>query len=60
MYYICGFTHACDLFYIVYTGACPGIRKGGGPKSERLFFWGGLFNFFLGGATQKRDEKMIF
>ena len=39
-------------------GACPGIRKGGGPKSENFFFW--LFNFSGGGgAAQKIAEKMI-
>ena len=40
------------------TGACPGIRKRGGPKSERLFFF--AFQFFRGGPAQKRDEKIIF
>ena len=47
--------HAC-----VYTaGACPGIRKrGGGPKSESLFF---CFSIFKGGgAAQKIAGKMIF
>ena len=47
-----------------YTGACPGIRKGGGPKIWSLFFF--FFFFFAfqffrwGGPAQKRDEKMIF
>ena len=45
------------------TGACPGIRKRGGPKSESLFFF--FFFFFLlfnfsggGGPAQKLAEKM--
>ena len=44
----------------MYPGACPGIRKGGGPKSESLFF---IFCFSIfqgGGAAQKIAEKMIF
>ena len=42
------------------TGACPGNCKGGGPKSESLFFL--AFQFFRGGGgpAQKIDEKMIF
>ena len=40
------------------TVACPEIRKGGGPKSESLFFL--LFNFSGGGPAQKIAEKMIF
>ena len=43
-------------------GACPGIRKRGGPKSESLFFF--FFFFFLlfnsSGPAQKLAEKMIF
>ena len=38
----------------VNTGACPGIRKRGGPKSESLFFFFFLlFNFSGGGAQLK-------
>ena len=33
--------------------------RGGGPKSESLFFFL-LFNFSGGGAAQKIAEKMIF
>ena len=33
------------------SGACPGIRKRGGPKSESLFFF---FNFSGGGGAQLR------
>ena len=43
--------------YIINTVACPGIRMGGGRKSERLFF---AFQFFKGGPAQKIAEKMIF
>ena len=35
-----------------YSGACPGIRKGKGPKSEILFFL--LFHFSGGGGAQLR------
>ena len=44
------------------TGACPGIRKRGGPKSESLFFFFFFaFQFFRGGGpAQKLAEKMIF
>ena len=49
------------------AGACPGIRKRGGPKSESLFFFFFfffffflLFNFSGGGPAQKLAEKMIF
>ena len=45
------------------SGACPGIRKRGGPKSESLFFFFFflLFNFSWGGGpAQKIAEKMIF
>ena len=44
------------------TGACPGIRKGGGggSKSESLFFCFSIFSGRGGGPAQKRDEKMIF
>ena len=38
-------------------GACPGIRKRGGPESESLFFF--AFQFFRGGGpAQKLAEKM--
>ena len=44
-----------------YTGACPGICKKGGPKSESLFFFFFLvFNFQGGGPAQKLAEKMTF
>ena len=50
--------------YVILSGACPGIRKGRGPKSESLFFFFFffflLFNFSGGGAAQKIAEKMIF
>ena len=50
------------------TGACPGICKRGGPKSESLFFFFFVFFFFFfcfsifqgGGPAQKLAEKMIF
>ena len=38
----------------MHTGACPGIRKRGGPKSESLFFW--LFNLSGGGGAQLRKQ----
>ena len=42
-----------------HTGACPGIRKRGGPKSESLFFFFFFaFQFFRGGPDQKLAEKM--
>ena len=34
------------------SGACPGIRKRRGPKSESLFFFFLLFNFSGGGPAQ--------
>ena len=43
-----------------WSGACPGIRKRGGPKSESFFFFFLLFNFSGGGPAQKLAEKMIF
>ena len=40
------------------AGACPGIRKGGGAKSESLFF---CFTIFQGGASsENRWENDIF
>ena len=43
------------------SGACPGIRKGRGPKSESLFFFFFCFSIFQGGGpAQKIAEKMIF
>ena len=43
------------------SGACPGIRKRGGPKSESLFFFFFFFQFFRGGGpAQKLAEKMTF
>ena len=41
--------HYCLLLWAS-VGACPGIRKGGGPKSQ----------FLRGGPAQKIDEKIIF
>ena len=46
----------------MYSGACPGIRKGGGGGGENLkknlFF---AFHYFKGrGAAQKIADKMIF
>ena len=35
----------------VAPGACPGIRKRGGPKSENLFFF--FFNFSGGAQLRK-------
>ena len=38
--------------------ACPGLRKGGGRKSESFFF---AFQFFKGGGlAQKITEKITF
>ena len=48
---------------LLVTGACPGIRKRGGPKSESLFFFLFfflLFNYSGGGPAQKIAEKIIF
>ena len=44
------------------AGACPGIRKRGGPKSESLFFFFFFaFHFFRGGGpAQKLAEKKTF
>ena len=52
----------CNMYI---TGACPGIRKRGGPKSESpfffFFFFFFAFQFFRGGGpAQKLAEKMIF
>ena len=42
------------------AGACPGIRKGGGAKIWKPFFFL-LFNFLGGGGpAQEIAEKMIF
>ena len=48
-----------NSFFTVLTGACPGIRKRGGPKAESLFFFFG-FSIFQGGPAQKLAEKMTF
>ena len=52
------------LLHVCYgkSGACPGIRKGGGPKICKLFFFFFflLFNISGGGPAQKIAEKMIF
>ena len=41
------------IIFILSTGACPGIRKGGGgPKSESFFFF--AFQYFRGGGPQLR------
>ena len=41
------------------SGACPEIRKRGGPKSESLFFF--FFSIFQGGGpAPKIAEKRIF
>ena len=62
----CNYEAKATIFIIISTeatGACPGIRKGGGPKSESLFFF--FFFFFCfsifrgGGPAQKIAEKMI-
>ena len=37
------------------AGACPGIRKRGGPKSESLFFFFFLLFNFSGGGAQLRN-----
>ena len=49
-------------FSVMCSGACPGIRKRGGPKSESFFFFFFFaFQFFRGGGpAQKIAEKMIF
>ena len=46
-------------FGVCMTGACPGIRKGGGPKSEILFFSFFLFCFsiFRGGAQLRKEMR---
>ena len=38
----------------IYPGACPGIRKGGGAKSESLFF---CFSIFQGGALLRKEMR---
>ena len=40
------------------TGVCPGIRMGGGPKSESLFFCFSIFHG--GGPSSEIAEKMTF
>ena len=47
-------------FHVHNSGACPGIRKGGGGQNlKALFFF--AFQFFRGGgAAQKIAEKVIF
>ena len=40
------------------SGACPGIRKGGGGGQNLLFLF--VFQYFKGGPAQKIAEKMIF
>ena len=44
------------------SGACPGIRRGGGAKSESVFFVVFFcFSIFQGGpAAHKIAEKIIF
>ena len=42
---------------MVDTGACPGIRKRGGPKFFIFFL---LFTFSGGGPGQKLAEKKTF
>ena len=46
------------------TGACPGIRKRGGPKSESVFFFFFFFfafQFFRGaGPSSEIAEKITF
>ena len=56
-------THVCSVIKsavnCIDPGACPGIRKRGGPKSESLFFFFFCFSIFQGGApAQKLAEKM--
>ena len=41
-------------------GACPGIHKRGGPKSESLFFFFCFSLFQGGGPAQKLAEKNTF
>ena len=49
------------VFYFVQISvACPGIRKGGGRKSDLNFLFFFAFQFFKGGPAQKIAEKMIF
>ena len=44
----------CKDRWCVITGACPGIRRRGGPKSESLFFFF-CFSLFQGGGAQLRN-----
>ena len=51
------FEKMCNLmrlgeYFDQISGACPGIRQGGGPKSESLFFF--AFQFFRGGAQLRK------
>ena len=38
------------------SDACPGIRKGGGPKSESLFFFF-CFSIFQGGGGPSSENS---
>ena len=44
---------------VLLTGACPGIRQGGGAQNLKASFFFLLFNFSGGGPAQKIAEKMI-
>ena len=45
----------------LFTGACPGIRKGGGGQNlKAFFFFFFTFQFFRRGPAQKIAEKVIF
>ena len=41
------------------SGACPGIRKGGGGQNLKAFLFCFIFSIFQG-DPQKIAEKMIF
>ena len=53
-------TNAMVKIQHTWPGACPGIRKRGGPKFESLFFFFAFSIFQVGGPAQKLAEKMIF
>ena len=41
----------------VIAGACPGIGKGGGPKSENLKAFFFAFQFFRGGPQLRKELR---
>ena len=61
--YTCNVLYTCSKYSIsveraLSPVACPGIRKGVGRKSERIFFL--LFNFSREGSAQKIADKIVF